>query len=1396
MKLELKLSDAKCALLGVLGVKGTLEGEELQRAALTVLGTPKGSVAGALQMLVEDGIVTQSAQSLTYSLHKDVPLSWLLRVCRGLKLIAWLEANDELMTHWRAIQENHYWSGKHFEEDWIRWRLRASVLSGDIQSYYALIHEGEDKGSAWKSKWSELIGNNWNELLNYAVTIPDGLAPLFVPEVFAPIAARALIQNKSVDTVIASLEVLREHQDSIPTESFVPFMLCALYTWQGEKDTLYAWLNHLGESEVFTLFDHLNQGAFAVFLQGCVAFSEGNWAAADEAFSEIESIVLRPFRLEPLPWQALPVLLLFFLTNLRNKRNKFRTTFLYDLLLSFSEGKRTERFRLLAGFFTKSTEDGFVGFDHTLDILPETPIEAMFYGWFFSRLPKQTPMGELAKQCLALAKEAQSSGYYLLAVQILGAIAWHESVRDEAKALLKQLEDDEDRGTPLWLISAPMESWEQAIAELEESVAEEAERVRRARAKKTEVVSWWVTFRPAAVGEGNLEVATLQPRLQKRAANGALKGGRAVALKSFYEGKYNDLLNEQDRVIRTCLIKRYTAKGMEDYDLPLASIVNLAGHPYVIRIDNPNDKTGETIRITSGELQISADKQDDDSFVLDIPFSRTAATVVRLENDGAYCVYKITDEMRRLRAIAEKYSNDGKIRIPSSGQEQLQGLLKKMAVRYRVVGHSEALGTVSDVTNVFEEPMLCMQLFLRRDVLELSLRIKPFPEEKMMVEPGRGVEQSLKMHKNKQVLFIRALSEEVRVAQQFIHTMPDLEPWATGDYAWRIDNLSSALAILTQLKQINPPIMLTWPEGEKLSVATVNANTLQQSSQSSLERWLAVKGTFTLDSGKVLQFTEILSKLDSRTGNFIKLSDSQYLQLTHAMLRRLEALQVAGTIKGDELLIAPASVPMLSASFPDDKELALPEGIRARADLFRKNSDLKPSIPNQLRCTLRNYQEDGYIWMARLTSCNLGVCLADDMGLGKTVQILSLLLSRANDGPSLVIAPASVCLNWVAEMKRFTPTLRPRLLSANDGEKSFKSYGAHDVVVCSYGLLVSREDALAEPDWNGVVLDEAQAIKNYASRRKKCADRLKSKFRIAATGTPVENRLLELWSLFDFLNPGLLGTHQSFMTKYDGNRIPRALKRLVSPLLLRRLKSDVLEELPPKTEVTLQVQLSEDERAAYESCRQNVLEMLNGEGRQDNRIYILSQLTRLRRFCCHPTLLYPDYQGSSAKMEALGELVESLRDNGHRALIFSQFVDFLAIVREQFDKQGISYHYLDGSTPTPERMQQVERFQNGDGDFFLISLKAGGTGLNLTAANYVILLDPWWNPAVENQAADRVYRMGQKNPVTVYRLVAADTVEERVLDLHETKKALAEELLEGADNTAISTESLLNLFKK
>jgi len=346
---------------------------------------------------------------------------------------------------------------------------------------------------------------------------------------------------------------------------------------------------------------------------------------------------------------------------------------------------------------------------------------------------------------------------------------------------------------------------------------------------------------------------------------------------------------------------------------------------------------------------------------------------------------------------------------------------------------------------------------------------------------------------------------------------------------------------------------------------------------------------------------------------------------------------------------------------------------------------------------------------------------------------------------------------------------------------------------------------LGKVDWQTVVLDEAQAIKNRKAKRSRAAMELKAKFRLVTTGTPVENRLEELWTLFNFLNPGLLGTHhrfkQMFVVPIEGNQDKAAsnrLRKLIRPFLLRRLKTEVLRELPEKTEVTLQVEMSRDEAILYEAQRLKSLENIHRseDSPGQKHFRILAELTRLRQLCCNPSLVLPDTHIESSKLKVFMDTIRELLENRHKALVFSQFVGHLTILRRALDKENITYQYLDGSTSAKNREQRISAFQNGVGDFFLISLKAGGTGLNLTEADYVIHMDPWWNPAVEDQASDRAHRIGQTRPVTVYRLVVKDSIEERIVDLHKEKRDLAEELLAGSETAGkLSASALLALMQ-
>jgi SNF2 family DNA or RNA helicase len=399
-------------------------------------------------------------------------------------------------------------------------------------------------------------------------------------------------------------------------------------------------------------------------------------------------------------------------------------------------------------------------------------------------------------------------------------------------------------------------------------------------------------------------------------------------------------------------------------------------------------------------------------------------------------------------------------------------------------------------------------------------------------------------------------------------------------------------------------------------------------------------------------------------------------------------------------------------------------------------------------------------------------------------------------------------MNWIGEAAKFAPTLNVIVFGTGDRQKVLDNLQPFDMVICSYGLLQQEEvgEMLAKVEWQTVVLDEAQAIKNTATKRSQAAMNLQSGFKLITTGTPIENHLGELWNLFRFINPGLLGSLDNFNTNY-ANPIERSqdrearnqLKKLIQPFILRRTKNQVLQELPSRTEVTLQVELTKEELAFYEALRREAVAKLTSTEANagQKHLQVLAEIMKLRRACCNTKLVRPDIPLPSSKLQLFGEVVSELLDNKHKALVFSQFVDHLHIIRDYLDSQKISYQYLDGSTPAKDRKKRVEAFQAGEGDVFLISLKAGGTGLNLTAADYVIHMDPWWNPAVEDQASDRAHRIGQKRPVTIYRLVAKGTIEEKIVDLHTHKRDLADSLLEGTDMSGkVTTDALLQLINE
>ncbi|HZJ83259.1 MAG TPA: DEAD/DEAH box helicase, partial [Clostridia bacterium] len=479
---------------------------------------------------------------------------------------------------------------------------------------------------------------------------------------------------------------------------------------------------------------------------------------------------------------------------------------------------------------------------------------------------------------------------------------------------------------------------------------------------------------------------------------------------------------------------------------------------------------------------------------------------------------------------------------------------------------------------------------------------------------------------------------------------------------------------------------------------------------------------------------------------------------------------------------------------------------------IKEPGDLDLLPPPSLKNILRNYQDFGFKWMKSLASYGMGGILADDMGLGKTLQVIALLLSDKKEKgqkPSLVIVPTSLVYNWEDEVEKFAPELSTLVLSGTKEERmeKLKDIGDKDMVITSYPLIRRDGENLSQHSFRYCILDEAQNIKNPDSQGAKMVKIMDAEGRFALTGTPMENTLSELWSIFDFIMPGYLFSHGRFKKQFESPIVKdedkKASQRLsyhIKPFILRRLKRDVLKELPDKIEHKVSAELTLEQKKVYlaymQEIRAEIEKEIDDKGFNRSHIKILAGLTRLRQICCHPSTFLENYKGGSGKLQLLEDIIDEALQGGHRILLFSQFTSMLAIIKESLKSKGIKYQYLDGSTPMEERGQLVRAFNGGEGEIFLISLKAGGTGLNLTGADTVIHFDPWWNPAVEDQATDRAHRIGQEKVVHVMKLITRGTIEEKIFALQQKKKELIDAVIEPGHSllSKMTEEELRGLF--
>ncbi|HEX5716538.1 MAG TPA: DEAD/DEAH box helicase [Thermoanaerobaculia bacterium] len=576
-----------------------------------------------------------------------------------------------------------------------------------------------------------------------------------------------------------------------------------------------------------------------------------------------------------------------------------------------------------------------------------------------------------------------------------------------------------------------------------------------------------------------------------------------------------------------------------------------------------------------------------------------------------------------------------------------------------------------------------------------------------------------------------------------------------------------------------------------------------QISVSSGVDWFEMRGQAEFE-GESVELPELLAALRKGEG-FVTLGDGSLGLIPEEWLKRLGPVAALGQADGDHLKFKAAQVALLDAWLDSEPAATCDEAFDRARQRLRSFEGIAPAeAPRAFKGELRGYQRAGLGWLHFLRDFGFGGCLADDMGLGKTVQVLALLESRRalrERLPSLVVVPKSLIFNWLAEAERFTPKLRVLNHTGIGRTRKGDPFAGWDVVLTTYGTLRRDLGALRQAEFDYVILDEAQAIKNADSQTAKAARLLRGRHRLALTGTPVENHLGELWSLLEFLNPGFLGASTLLRSHSEELRNPgpetrSLLSRALRPFLLRRTKEQVAPELPARLEQTLVCELPPDQRRLYDELRDHYRSALGGkigeQGLGRSKILVLEALLRLRQAACHPGLLDPKRADEPcAKLDLLLPQLQEIFAEGHKALVFSQFTAFLGLLRRQLDREGIPYLYLDGRTR--DRQEKVEQFQSDPAfPLFLISLKAGGLGLNLTAADYVYLLDPWWNPAVEAQAIDRAHRIGQTRPVFASRIVAKDTVEEKILELQKSKRELADAIIQADKSllAALSREDL------
>lgn len=1006
---------------------------------------------------------------------------------------------------------------------------------------------------------------------------------------------------------------------------------------------------------------------------------------------------------------------------------------------------------------------------------------------------QKKPSVDTLPQLEKLAEMGYNNGYFFLAKEAFGLLSQSEFSALEDAQTYEQLHGDIPYPS-LFQRVQPKPRWQQALTALN-ALGTTPEKESVAEQKKQERVIWQLKNDD----DWGLQIV---PRLQKLGKNGKWTKGRAVGLSTLYSSpeKINCLSSQDVKIAGTLKqspSSNYYYGGRESYSFnEVKAFHALVDHPQIYFEDNLN----VTIELKGGTPEFHV-KKVDDGFELFLKPYMESGELYRLEQETPTRLRYIasSEEYKKIRDIVGQ-----SLTVPLAQQKEIAQALGNIAGLVTVHSDIDIKGASTSIDTMNASAKVYVHLFPAGDGLSINILCKPLEDGGQYCRPGQGGKTVLSEIAGKQVQIERDLSLEVHNSLRVVEECRILQEYTPVAREWFIENPEDCLELLVELQNIGDEVVVEWPKEESFQLAgEISAQSVSLQIKKERE-WFEASGTVAVSDDLVLTMKDLLSLCGKSTTRFVTLDDGRFLALSNRFKQQLDELRAFSEMVGEQARFHSLASQSIADLTKEVKECEADS--QWHESLARFENTPVQELPSTLRAQLRDYQVEGFQWLARLSSWQVGGCLADDMGLGKTVQALSALLLRAPEGPSLVVAPTSVMMNWIDEAKRFAPTLNVKLFAEGNRQEILDGLEPFDLLICSYGLLQSETEKLSQVQWQTAILDEAQAIKNMQTKRSKAAIKLQAHFKLITTGTPIENHLGELWSLFRFINPGLLGSYESFRKKFatpierEGDKTASArLRKLIQPYILRRLKGEVLQELPSRTEVNIQVEMSEEEAAMYEAQRQNAVDAISlGTSAGDEQYFqVLVEITRLRQFCCNPHLVVPEANLGSAKLDVFTELVQELVANNHKALVFSQFVGHLGLIQERLESLGISYQYLDGSTPVKQRAARVKAFQSGTGDVFLISLKAGGSGLNLTAADYVIHMDPWWNPAVEDQASDRAHRIGQQRPVTIYRLIVKDSIEEKIVALHRNKRDLADSLLAGSDMSgSFSASQLLALLKE